>query len=47
LKKNIVESIQTVKEAHLKVIMCTGDNLDTAKSIAVDAGIIDPRASED
>ena len=27
--------------------MCTGDNLDTAKSIAVDAGIIDPRASED
>lgn len=40
LKPSIIESIKTVKRAHLNVIMCTGDNLDTATAIATNAGII-------
>jgi P-type E1-E2 ATPase len=40
IKPNVVESISICKEAGIKVIMCTGDNLDTAKAIAINAGII-------
>lgn len=40
LKPTVPESIHTVRRAHLNVIMCTGDNLETAKAIAIDAGII-------
>jgi P-type Ca2+ transporter type 2C len=41
LRDDIKESIEIVKKAGLTVIMCTGDNLDTAKAISVKAGIID------
>lgn len=40
LKPSIKRSIETVKNAHLKVIMCTGDNIDTATAIAAHAGIL-------
>jgi len=41
LREDIRESIGIVQHAGLTVIMCTGDNLDTAKAISVQAGIID------
>ena len=40
LKPSVVESIRTCKKAGIQVVMCTGDNLETAKAIAIDAGII-------
>lgn len=40
LRDDIKESILKCKEAGIRVIMCTGDNLDTAKAISKDAGII-------
>lgn len=39
IRKNIKESINTCKEAGITVIMLTGDNLQTAKTIAKEAGI--------
>ena len=40
LRNGIKEAIATCREAGVTVRMCTGDNLDTAKAIAVDAGIL-------
>lgn len=40
LRKTIVKSVATVKAAGIKVIMCTGDNLDTATAISKNAGIV-------
>lgn len=40
LRNGIRDAIITCKEAGVTVRMCTGDNLDTAKSIALDAGIL-------
>lgn len=41
LREGIVESISNCREAGISVIMCTGDNLDTAKAISIKANIID------
>jgi len=40
LRPEIVESIETCRRAGTTVLMCTGDNLETAKAIAKDAKII-------
>lgn len=40
LRDTIVDSIKDVTKAGIKVIMCTGDNLDTATAISKNAGII-------
>ena len=42
LRDDIEESIKEVKAAGVRVIMCTGDNLKTAKAISLNAGIITP-----
>lgn len=40
LREGIVESIEQCKTAGIRVIMCTGDNIDTAKAISLNAGIV-------
>jgi len=40
LRPGIVESIQKCRDAHITVIMCTGDNIDTAIAISKDATIV-------
>jgi len=40
LKPSVPASIQIVKRAGIQVVMCTGDNLETAKAIAKNSGII-------
>ena len=40
LREGIVESIKKCKTAGITVIMCTGDNIDTATAISRNAGII-------
>ena len=42
LRPGIVESIKKCKTAGITVIMCTGDNIDTATAISRNAGIITP-----
>lgn len=39
VRKGVRESVESCKRAGISVIMLTGDNLDTAKSVALDAGI--------
>lgn len=40
LRSTISSSIDTCKKAGITVIMCTGDNIDTAIAISKNAGII-------
>jgi Ca2+ transporting ATPase len=40
LRETVPPSVELVKQAGIKVIMCTGDNLDTATAISKNAGII-------
>lgn len=40
LRDTIVESIEKCKKAGIQVIMCTGDNIDTAIAISKNAGIV-------
>lgn len=40
LREGIREAIAKCHEAGITVRMCTGDNIDTAKAIAKDAGIL-------
>jgi len=40
LRGTIVESVKQVTKAGIKVIMCTGDNIDTATAISKNAGIV-------
>lgn len=40
LRPTIVESIKQCNSAGISVIMCTGDNIDTATAISINAGII-------
>jgi len=42
LRPTIKDSIAKCKKAGITVIMCTGDNLDTAKAISINAGIVEP-----
>ena len=41
IRKNVKESVQEVKEADIKVVMVTGDSLNTAKNIAKEVGIVE------
>jgi P-type Ca2+ transporter type 2B len=43
LRDEIIPSVETCHRAGVNVRMVTGDNLDTAKAIALEAGILDPR----
>lgn len=40
LRDSVYDSIKTCNTAGINVIMCTGDNLDTAKAISLNAGIV-------
>jgi P-type E1-E2 ATPase len=40
LRDTIVSSIVKCKKAGIQVIMCTGDNIDTAIAISKNAGIV-------
>jgi Ca2+ transporting ATPase len=40
LRDSIVDSIIQCKTAGIQVIMCTGDNIDTANAISLNAGIV-------
>lgn len=40
LREGIADAIQKCSKAGIKVIMCTGDNLDTAVAISKNAGIV-------
>ena len=40
LREEIVDSVRKCKAAGINIRMVTGDNLDTAKAIAIDAGIV-------
>lgn len=40
LRETIVSSINMCKTAGIQVIMCTGDNIDTAVAISKNAGIV-------
>lgn len=47
LRPEIVDSVRMCHRAGINVRMVTGDNLDTAKAIAVEAGIITPEEADD
>lgn len=40
LRDNIVSSVEKCKNAGIQVVMCTGDNIDTAIAISKNAGIV-------
>lgn len=40
LRDTIVDSVEIVTKAGIQVIMCTGDNLDTATAISKNAKIV-------
>jgi P-type E1-E2 ATPase len=40
LRSTIVDSISKVRSAGITTIMCTGDNIDTATAISLNAGIV-------
>ncbi|XP_073986306.1 polyamine-transporting ATPase 13A3-like isoform X2 [Rhodnius prolixus] len=42
LKTETIPTIKTLKDAEIKVVMITGDNLQTAVSVAKECSIIDP-----
>ena len=42
LRPGINEAVQTCHKAGITVVMCTGDNLETAKAISINAGILTP-----
>lgn len=46
LRKEIVESVKKCKSAGINIRMVTGDNIDTAKAIAIEAGIITKEEAE-
>jgi magnesium-transporting ATPase (P-type) len=46
LRPEIVESVKRCHSAGIKVRMVTGDNLDTAKAIAIEAGIVTKEEAE-
>lgn len=48
LRNNIPETIRRLAKAGVRTRMCTGDNVETAKSICMKAGIIvDPKDETD
>jgi len=47
LRKTIESSIKTCQAAGIKVVMCTGDNIDTAIAISKNAGIVSEEQVEE
>ena len=47
LRPEIKASIQSCRRSHIKVIMCTGDNIDTASAISREAGILKKEPKSD
>ncbi len=45
VREGVSESIQMVKGAGVRVVMVTGDNQDTARAIAIEAGICTPEGA--
>jgi len=43
LRDEIIPSVKICHRAGINIRMVTGDNIDTAKAIALEAGILDPR----
>ena len=41
LRRNVEQAVRTVKQAGIQVVMVTGDNADTAASIAARSGVLD------
>jgi len=46
LRHEIPSSVQRCHTAGIKVRMVTGDNLDTAKAIAIESGILSPHEAD-
>ena len=46
VRPEAVDAIKEVREAGIQVVMITGDRLETAKSIATDAGLFDPNSDD-
>lgn len=46
LRDEIIPSVQICHRAGVNIRMVTGDNLDTAKAIALEAGILDPKDAD-
>lgn len=46
LREEIVDSVKKCHAAGINIRMVTGDNLDTAKAIAIEAGIITQQEAE-
>ena len=46
LRDEIVESVKRCHKAGINIRMVTGDNIDTAKAIALDAGILNPKDAD-
>ena len=45
IRKEAIEGLEIIKNAHIKTIMITGDNIDTAKAIGKEVGLLN--SSED
>jgi Ca2+-transporting ATPase len=41
LRDGVAEAVETCKKAGITTLMCTGDMIDTACAISINAGIID------
>jgi Ca2+-transporting ATPase len=46
LRDEIIPSVRKCHQAGINIRMVTGDNLDTAKAIALEAGLITPAQAE-
>lgn len=46
LRRNIKDSVGICQKAGITVIMCTGDNIDTATAISLNAGLLSKEHAE-
>lgn len=46
LREEVIESVKICHKAGVNVRMVTGDNLETAKAIAIEAGILDRKDAD-
>lgn len=46
LQQNVIETIQDLKRADIKVWMLTGDKFETAENIAASCKLIDPEQED-
>jgi len=47
LRPNVKGAVQKCYKAGINIRMCTGDNLDTARAISIEAGIITPEDTDE